>query len=111
MPNRSKQKGDRWERECRDILELQGYFVTKAGGSLGMFDLIAIGNGKTRCIQCRCNNWFKDKQERREMEQLRIENLRVIVELWRKDDRKPAPLIKTFFPGTNEWVESPHQGE
>ena len=50
MPNRSKQKGDRWERECRDMLESEGYLVTKAGGSLGMFDLIAIGNDETLCI-------------------------------------------------------------
>ncbi|RLG87043.1 MAG: hypothetical protein DRO18_03650, partial [Thermoprotei archaeon] len=37
-----KRKGSRREREVRDILEAWGYYVTKAGGSLGRYDLVAV---------------------------------------------------------------------
>jgi Holliday junction resolvase-like predicted endonuclease len=37
-------KGARSECEYRDILEKQGYQVTRSGGSLGEWDLIAIGS-------------------------------------------------------------------
>ena len=36
-------KGARSEREYKAILEAQGYQVTRSGGSLGEWDLIAIG--------------------------------------------------------------------
>lgn len=39
-----KAKGSRNERRMRDWLEARGYSVTKAGGSLGCWDL--IGHGK-----------------------------------------------------------------
>ncbi|MHA1360805.1 MAG: hypothetical protein ACTSRC_22000 [Candidatus Helarchaeota archaeon] len=95
--NKSKQKGDRWERECRNILEYMGFAVTKSGGSLGLFDLIAIAPGKigfeTCSIQCRCNKWFKSRKEKEKMRRFEDKYSHVTIEIWRKDDRKPAPMV------------------
>ena len=47
----SKAKGSRAERRAIRILEAAGYTCTKAGGSLGVFDVIAIGPRDIRAIQ------------------------------------------------------------
>jgi Holliday junction resolvase len=38
----SKRKGARTERKVIRILEAAGYYCTKAGGSLGVFDVVAL---------------------------------------------------------------------
>jgi Holliday junction resolvase len=43
----SKAKGSRAERRAIRLLEADGYVCTKAGGSLGVFDIIA--NRPDRC--------------------------------------------------------------
>ena len=45
-----KAKGSRAERRAIRILEAAGYLCTKAGGSLGLFDVIAIGPCDVRCL-------------------------------------------------------------
>ena len=47
----SKAKGTRAERRAIRILETAGYICTKAGGSLGLFDVIAIGRVDVRAVQ------------------------------------------------------------
>lgn len=47
----SKRKGSRAELKCIRILEMAGYCCTKAGGSLGVFDVIALGPKDVRAIQ------------------------------------------------------------
>ena len=44
-----KEKGSRNERKVRDYLRALGYHVVKAGGSLGMWDLVAIDDS-ANCI-------------------------------------------------------------
>jgi Holliday junction resolvase len=51
----TKHKGNRNERKARDILERAGYSVTKSGGSLGVFDLIAENPLGVRHIQVKSN--------------------------------------------------------
>lgn len=51
----TKAKGSRRERQARKILESAGYHVVKAGGSLGVFDLVAIGPTGCRLIQVKSN--------------------------------------------------------
>jgi Holliday junction resolvase len=52
----SKAKGARSELKVRDQLLEDGWYVTKAGGSLGLWDLIAIHpGGTTRLIQVKTN--------------------------------------------------------
>ena len=50
-----KAKGSRRERQARKILETAGYHVVKAGGSLGTFDLIALGPRGARLVQVKSN--------------------------------------------------------
>lgn len=52
---RSKLKGTRNELKSVRYLEKQGYSVTKAGGSLGVWDLIAIGCNDMILIQVKSN--------------------------------------------------------
>jgi Holliday junction resolvase len=52
---KAKKKGSRRERQARDILKAAGYAVTKAGGSFGAFDLIALGPQGVRCVQVKSN--------------------------------------------------------
>lgn len=44
-------KGRRTEHRARAILEAAGYVCTRAGGSLGLFDMIAVGPQDVRLIQ------------------------------------------------------------
>lgn len=93
----NKDKGARREREARDLLIEEGYIVQKAGGSLGMFDLIAtpcdencvrdgLGNYLMRYVQCKSNHW-PGPSERGVMEGVGIlcHHAR---EIWRCDDRQ-----------------------
>ena len=48
MANSAKAKGTRNELKVRDQLEARGWSVVKAGGSLGMFDLVAIHPDKEK---------------------------------------------------------------
>ena len=47
----SKAKGSRAERKAIKFLEADGYVCTKAGGSLGVLDVIALGPNAVRCLQ------------------------------------------------------------
>lgn len=50
-----KRKGARRELQAVRQLEELGYLCTKAGGSLGAFDIIAIGHSHDRLIQVKSN--------------------------------------------------------
>ncbi len=52
-----KAKCSRNERRSRDLLRSQGYEVLKAGASLGVFDLIAIGPMDVILAQVKTNAW------------------------------------------------------
>ena len=104
MPNRSKQKGDRWERECRSICEAMGADVYPTKGSKTCFDFIAIFTNYIWIVQARCNVWFHGIADRLRMEATNDGG--GIKMIWRKDDwnykkkirlyNRPAPRIKWF---------------
>lgn len=48
-------KGRRREHQSRALLEAQGYVVTRAAGSKGAFDLIALRADGVLLIQCKAN--------------------------------------------------------
>lgn len=50
-----KYKGARLERRIKTTLEAGGWFVIKAGGSLGAYDLIAFSKDVELFIQAKCN--------------------------------------------------------
>jgi len=88
----AKSKGTRTEHKARRILEAAGYQVTRAGGSLGVFDLVAIGPADVRCIQVKANKYCSAVE--REQLELFVVAPNVSKEIWRFLDRVPAPLIE-----------------
>ena len=89
MIKNAKAKGSRNERRSIKLFEALGYECTKAGGSLGKFDVIAISSQETVCVQVKSNSWPGSV----EMEGLRMfkkhPNCRVIVHRWRDHQRTP----------------------
>ncbi len=51
MPNANRAAGDRAEREVIKILEAEGYYTTRSAGSLGDFDIIALGGTRSLAVQ------------------------------------------------------------
>lgn len=60
----TKAKGSRAERKAIRLLEAAGYVCTKAGGSLGLFDVIAIGPHDVRCVQVKSGGAYLSTEER-----------------------------------------------
>jgi hypothetical protein len=90
----NKAKGSRRERQARDLLLATGHLVTKAGGSLGAFDLIAVPMGGDkmylRLVQVKSNAWPRPA-ERTELERLARLLTKTVcpsVEIWRYDYRR-----------------------
>jgi Holliday junction resolvase len=65
----AKAKGARSERKVKKYLEEHGWYVTKAGASLGIWDLIAVrASGVVRLIQVKTNR-RPSKRETETMQQ------------------------------------------
>lgn len=88
----TKQKGSRNERRSRDILQAAGYQVTKAGASLGVWDLIGIGSQDFVLVQVKTRDWPGTI----EMEAMKMfscpPNCRKLAHRWR--DRQRLPDVK-----------------
>jgi Holliday junction resolvase len=92
----TKAKGTRAERRCLRILEAAGYCCTKAGGSLGAFDVIAIGSADVRCIQVKSGGEYLSGVEREQLQALEVP-ANVSRECWRFPDRCRQPIIERLF--------------
>lgn len=89
----NKRKGTRTEHRARRILEAAGYYVTRAGGSLGLFDLVAIGPIDIRLVQVKSGSAYLSGIEREQISGLQVP-ANVTREAWRFPDRARAPLIE-----------------
>lgn len=89
MIKNCKAKGSRNERKTIALLEAAGYSCTKAGGSLGLFDVVGVSSQDTVCVQVKSNSWPGSL----EMEALKLfkghDRCRVIVHRWRDYQRVP----------------------
>jgi hypothetical protein len=75
------------------LLEAQGYVCTRAGASLGLFDVIGIGPDAVRLIQVKAGSARLSSADRRRIVSL-IVPANVTKELWRLPDRCRVPLIE-----------------
>ena len=75
------------------LLEASGYVCTKAGGSLGVFDVIAIGPRDVRCVQVKAGGEYLSDAERESLRLLTVPP-NVSRECWRFPDRCRGPLIE-----------------
>ena len=88
----AKAKGSRAERRAIAILEAAGYVCTRAGASLGLFDVVAIGPHDVRCIQVKANEYLS-ALEREQIQALTVPS-NVTREYWRFVDGRPRePII------------------
>jgi Holliday junction resolvase len=87
-----KAKGARQELRSKAILEAAGYAVTKAGASLGVFDLIGISPTDIVLVQVKSNAWPR-KEEMENITLFRCPgNCRKLLHRWR--DRKRLPDVR-----------------
>lgn len=87
---KTKRKGSRAELKSIRRLEADGYLCTKAGGSLGVFDVIAIGPHDVKAIQVKCGTARLSRAERAAMTALVVPpNVSVEYWLWRDYARQP----------------------
>ncbi len=85
----SKAKGSRSERKSKELLEREGYLVTKAGASLGMWDLIGIRADGFVVCQTKSNRW-PGLVEMRAMRNCEVPaNCRKLVHRWNDYQREP----------------------
>ena len=90
-----KAKGSRAERRAIRILEAAGYVCTKAGGSLGLFDVVAIGPVDVRLLQVKAGQARLSGVEREAIVALRVPP-NASREYWRFPDRARTPLIEVL---------------
>lgn len=89
----SKRKGTKAERKCIDLLEATGYICTKAGGSLGLFDVIAVGPQDVKLIQVKCGSSRLSPLEREAIVERPVP-AGVSKEYWLFLDRVKVPVIE-----------------
>lgn len=51
-----------YEDRAREELEAAGYTVIKSAGSLGAWDMVALGNGEIRLIQVKKTQWPRSEE-------------------------------------------------
>lgn len=87
-----KAKGSRQERRTIVALEAAGYHCTKAGGSLGVWDVIAIGPNDIRLVQVKSNR-PPGKAEMERMRAFQSPRCCCTKELWIWIDHQRLPKI------------------
>ena len=91
----SKAKGRRNEHKAMRILQAAGYHVTRAAGSLGMFDVMAINAQGVRLIQVKTNR-DASPLEREAIGLFDGLPANATKEVWIFLDYVRAPVIKTL---------------
>ncbi len=89
----SKRKGTRAERKTIALLESRGYCCTRAGGSLGVFDVVAIGANDVKAIQVKAGTARLSRVERDAIAALQVP-ASVSREYWRWPDYAREPDIE-----------------
>ena len=86
----AKAKGARGEYKSRRLLESLGYYVVKAGGSLGCFDLVALSSVEALLIQVKHGREWPRPAEIEAMRAVPVPpNARRLVHRWRPRQRVP----------------------
>jgi len=86
-------KGAAAEYRAMRLLETLGYYVIRAAGSHGVFDLAAFGPHDVRAISVKAGGKYCSAVEREQLE-LVVVPANVSKEIWRFKDRVKDPLIE-----------------
>jgi len=92
---KAKRKGNRNEHKAIAILEAAGYSCTRAAGSLGMFDIVAISRQGLRLVQVKSNR-DAAPAEREAIELFDGIPPGASKEIWIFRDYARAPIIKAI---------------
>ena len=90
-----KRKGTRNEHKAIRILEAAGYHCTRAAGSLGIFDIVAVSRQGMRLIQVKTNR-PPSPLERETIELFDEIPEKVSKEIWIFHDYARKPIIKVI---------------
>ena len=60
--NKSYRRGYAFENSLKKKLEAKGFYVIRSAGSKGVFDLIAVRNGKVYGIQCKTGDYIHERE-------------------------------------------------
>lgn len=88
----TKKKGSRNERRSIEIFEAAGYTCVKAGASLGVFDIVAIGSRDIVLCQSKSNGWPGSVEMEAIQNFVCPSNCRKVVHRWR--DRQSLPDVR-----------------
>lgn len=88
----AKKKGTKNEHKTMALLEASGYSCTRAGASLGVFDVIAIGSRDIVLVQCKSNQWPGSVEMETLTNFVCPSNCRKLIHRWR--DRQRLPDVK-----------------
>lgn len=89
----AKRKGGTAELKAIRLLEAAGYTCIKAGGSLGIFDVVAIGPVDIRCLQVKAGSARLSRVERKAIAAVPVPP-NCTREYWRFVDRAKAPILE-----------------
>jgi len=91
----TKEKESRRLRSTKKHLETIGFYVVLSRASLGPFDLVAMNANGILFIQVKCNSW-PDAAEEETIRNFNKCPKPYIKQVWRFDDRKVNPQVKTY---------------
>jgi Holliday junction resolvase len=90
---KAKRKGTRNEHKAIKILEAAGYHCTRAAGSLGLFDILAISRQGIRLVQVKSNR-NAGLAEREAIQEFSGIPQNASKEIWIFEDYGRVPIIK-----------------
>ena len=88
----AKRKGARREHATMRLLEDAGYRCTRAAASLGVFDIIGVGEADVALVQVKSNRWPGNAEMQTLREFKAPPGCRKLVHRWR--DRKRVPDVR-----------------
>ena len=89
MLKNAKAKGSRNELRAMRLFEESGYQCTKAGGSFGVFDFIALGPVDGVAVQVKSNKWPSRDEMKRIVDFVVPPGFRKLVIRWRDYQKLP----------------------
>jgi len=89
----AKRKGSRAEHRAIVILERAGYRCTRAAGSLGTFDVVAVGAVDLKLVQVKCGSRCQVTPLEREQIVLFAAPANCSKEVWKFFTRRRDPVI------------------
>lgn len=89
----TKAKGNRNERRTRDYYLERGYTVIKAGGSFGLFDLIAWNDTNIHYIQVKSSVWAAPAERKAMLKNIIPPNGVKVIHRWRNRVMDPDVWI------------------